>query len=74
MVPAYIKKYFWDIDTKKADPKTHPDYFIARILEFGDRKAFVWLKKFYGIKKIRAKLGEIKLSRKSANYWRHIFG
>lgn len=74
MVPAYVKKYFWDIDTGKANPKSHQDYFIARILEFGDQKAFAWLKKFYGIKKIRAKLGEIKLSRKSANYWRHIFG
>lgn len=74
MVPANLKKYFWDIDTGRADPKSHPNYFIARILEFGDKSAVVWLKKYYGIKKVRAKLGEITLSRKSANYWRHIFG
>lgn len=71
-LPSYIAKYFWDIDKQKAVPKTHPQYYIGRILEFGDKKAFGWLKKKYGLSEIKKIYKKLKLSPKSASYWRHI--
>lgn len=38
-----MKRYFWDIDTDKSNPKQHPEYYMTRILEVGNRKAVDWL-------------------------------
>lgn len=72
-VASYIKKYFWDIDTKNARPKSHPEFYIKRILEFGDKKAVSWLKSVYGVKKVTRISKRTNLSSKSKNYWSHIF-
>ena len=65
----YVRKYFWDIDTVKAAPKSYPEYYIRRILELGDEKSFSWLKTVYGKKKIKAVMKKSRLSPKSKNYW-----
>ena len=69
----YIQKYFWDIDPKKAAPKKHPRYYSARILEKGDKRAVDWLFRVFGKKRVKRMLPGIKLSPKSANYWRRVF-
>ncbi|MDP3888575.1 MAG: hypothetical protein Q8Q24_00880 [bacterium] len=69
-LPIFLHKYFWDIDPKKAQPKAHPEYYIKRVLELGDRRAFNWLKKVYGERKIKSVLPHVKLSPKSANFWK----
>lgn len=67
---AYIQKYFWDINPQKAHPKSHPEYYINRILELGDKKAFSWLKIVFGKKKIKSVLKKGRLSPKSQKYWK----
>lgn len=68
-----LHKYFWDIDCKKARPKSYPEYYISRILELGDKNAFGWLKAVFGNEKIKKISQKAKLSPKSSNYWRLIF-
>lgn len=72
MTPQFIHKYFWDIKINKSDPKKHPDYFINRILEYGDKKSFIWLKSFFGMGKIRKVVKTGKLSPKSQNFWQNV--
>lgn len=65
----YIQKYFWDINISKAQPKKHPEYYIERILEQGDKRAFLWAKRVFGIKKIKKVAKGARLSPRSKNYW-----
>ena len=74
MIPAGIKQYFWEVDTKKLDPKKHPEYVIARILEYGNQEAAGWVIKNFDkklIKKVISKSRE--LSPRSANFWGEIY-
>lgn len=65
-----MQKYFWDINPQKAKPKSHPEYYINRILELGDNKAIAWLKTVFGKKKIKSVAKRGHLSPKSQNYWK----
>ncbi|MEK7558759.1 MAG: hypothetical protein AAB521_00465 [Patescibacteria group bacterium] len=69
-IASYIQKYFWDIDPKKASPRSHPEYYIKRILELGDKKSIFWLKTVFGKKKIKQVVSKNRLSPKSKNYWK----
>ncbi|OGM15225.1 hypothetical protein A2V56_04205 [Candidatus Woesebacteria bacterium RBG_19FT_COMBO_42_9] len=67
-IVKHLHKYFWDINPRKSRPKTHPKFYITRILELGDAKALTWLKGVFGAKKV-AKVGnKAKLSSKSKNF------
>lgn len=70
LIPPSVRKYFWDIDTKYAQPKRHPDYYIKRILELGDGKAFRWLGTVFGENTIKRVAKNARLSPKSKNYWK----
>lgn len=72
MTPDFIKRYFWDIDLVKTDPKNSPDYFIKRILEIGNKKAFFWIKSVFGEDKIKSVISQRKLSPKSQNFWQNV--
>lgn len=72
-IHSSLRKYFWDINPKKARPKSHPEYYIKRVLELGDQQALSWLKRTFGKKKIRQIAQKAKLSPKSANYWKLLF-
>ncbi len=69
-VAPYIRKYFWDIDPARASPKKHPEYYITRILEYGDDKAVKWLMLVYGKRKIKSVVKKGKLSPKSLTFWK----
>lgn len=68
-IPSYIGKYFWDINPKTASPKKHPEYYIKRILELGDRKAFNWAKLVFGKERIKRTVKMAKISSRARNYW-----
>ena len=68
-LPKFIKKYFWDINPKKAKPKSYPEYYIKRILEYGDKQAFEWIKRVFGTEKIKKVVKSSKLSPKDKNFW-----
>lgn len=73
MLAPSVQKYFWDIDIASAKPKAHPKYYIERILELGDTRAFEWLKRVYGLEKIKKILPQAKLSSRSKKYWDFYF-
>lgn len=70
---THIRRYFWDIDPDSGSPKKHPRYYITRILEEGDWQAVNWLLRMFGKNKIKYLLPTLRLSDRSANYWRYYF-
>lgn len=75
MIPVYLKKYFWEVDTKKLDPKKYPEYVIARILEYGRPEAIRWMRNTFDRALIeKAIKNSRELSRKSAEFWRLYYG
>lgn len=69
MIPAYLKKYFWEVDTKKLDPEKHPEYVIARILEYGNTRAIKWAWLNFSKKHWRSALKLREVSPKSKSFW-----
>ena len=75
MIPANLKKYFWEVDTRKLDPKKHPEYVIARILEYGRPEAIRWMINTFDRKLIKGTLKKSReISRKSGEFWRLFYG
>lgn len=75
MIPAHVRPLFWDIDTDGFDPKSYPRYAIARILEWGDERAFAWLKEVFSEEEIKNVIvSERRLSPKPANFWALVYG
>lgn len=69
-VPKYIKKYFWDVDTKNLDKDKYKDFIIERLLELGDKKSILWLKKNFNIEDIkRVVISSKRITKKSKNFW-----
>lgn len=74
-IPSYVKKYFWDADIAKTDLKKRAPYVIERILEYGDDRAFKWLKQNVRRELIKKTLISTRaLSPQSANFWALVFG
>ena len=69
VIPAYLKKYFWEVDTRKLDPQKRPEYIVARILEFGDPSAIKWIWRSFSKKEWRAALKLREVSGKTRNFW-----
>jgi hypothetical protein len=74
MIPQNLRPFFWDIDADSFDPKRHPDYTIARILEYGNREALSWIKGLFSENEItRILRTERRLTRKSATFWALVY-
>ncbi|MCL4376930.1 MAG: hypothetical protein M1409_00910 [Actinobacteria bacterium] len=73
-IPPFLQKYFWDVDFSKIDKKTHAQFIIERILEFGDVNSVKWMKNNFDLDEIKKVIINSKnLSKKSANFWQIIF-
>ena len=69
--PAYVRPYFWEVDAKKLDPQKHPEYIIARILEYGRPDAVHWMSNTFDRALIKKTIkNNCEISRKSAEFWR----
>jgi hypothetical protein len=56
------------------DKKTHSQFIIERILEYGDEKAVKWMKRNFKLNEIKKVIYSSRnLSLKSANFWQFIF-
>lgn len=42
-LPVSFYQFFWDVDAKKVNPRTHPYYVINRLLDKGDLEAARWV-------------------------------
>lgn len=75
MIPQHLRPLFWDISFATFHPNNYPEYTIGRILEYGDEEAFAWLRDTFSAEQIKQVIRtERRLSRKSANFWAHIYG
>lgn len=73
-LPAFAKKYFWDIDTEQFDPQKNPEHVIGRILEYGDMEAVHWMFQVFDRELIKKTfLRKKSFSRVTANFWRLFF-
>lgn len=68
-LPSYVKKYFWEVDIGKLDPKKRAEYIIARILEYGRPDAIRWAWRTFSQKEWRAALKMREVSAKSRSFW-----
>lgn len=74
MIPNDLRPLFWDIKPEEFDPARHPEYTIARILEYGDEKAVTWLRMVFSEGDIRQVIRtEARLSPRSANFWALVY-
>lgn len=69
MIPINIRPYFWEVNTKKLDPKKRPEYIISRLLEYGKPDAIRWAWREFSKKEWRRALKLREVSKKSRNFW-----
>ncbi len=75
VIPQHIRPLFWEIDADGFDPQSHPRYTIGRVLEWGDERAYAWLKEAFSEREIKnVILRERRLTRRSANFWSLVYG
>lgn len=68
------KKLFWDIDFKSLDNEKHADFIIKRVLVSGDVGDYEFIKKQYGLDRIKSVAKKIDFpDKKSLNFWSLIF-
>lgn len=73
-LPAFLKKYFWDVDFEVFDFETYFRDVLARLLEHGDEKAISWMKRNFTKDQIEDVLFHYRgVSPQSANFWAVIF-
>lgn len=48
MIPTSASAYFWDVDPRKLDTRTHERFIISRLLNYGGLEEWRWLAKTYG--------------------------
>lgn len=75
MIPEHVRPLFWEIDADGFDPRSHPRYTIGRVLEWGDEKAYAWLKEIFSELEIKDVIRrERRLTRRTANFWSLVYG
>jgi hypothetical protein len=75
MLDEHLKKYFWDADFGALDVVKHKRYLLGRILELGDEEAVRWARAtFSNDDFVEALRGNCALSKKSACFWKLVFG
>lgn len=69
-IPGFIASYLWDVKTDDLVPQKHADFIIERVLEYGDEKSLIWLKKKFSREKIISILTKSKrISPKTGNFY-----
>lgn len=68
--PAFLKKYFWDVDFDLLDLEKSKTFILKRVLDRADSKALDWLRQNYTKREIKDLLLNTRdISRKTANFW-----
>ncbi|NTU46676.1 hypothetical protein HGA88_03540 [Candidatus Roizmanbacteria bacterium] len=68
-IPGFVLKYFWGDNTQDLHLQNNQNYIIQTILEKGDQEAVHWLFSSFGRGLVRQALPQLRLSKKSANFW-----
>ena len=69
VLPKYVTQYFWGDNLDELSWQNHQRYITQTLLEKGDEKAIKWLFSKTSGEKIKIMLPQLKLSKKSANFW-----
>ncbi|MFH1561071.1 MAG: hypothetical protein ABID04_00635 [Patescibacteria group bacterium] len=69
-LPSFVSKYFWGDNLSELNWDDHSEYITQTLLEMGDQKAVDWLMKKTSKQQLYKQLPSIKLSPKSANFWK----
>ena len=73
-LPAFLHRYFWDIDATKLNPQKKPQYVIQRLLEMGNLKAIHWLRKNFSKRQIVTTIKERRgFTPKTVGFWASFF-
>ncbi len=67
--PSNIKKYFWGDNLQELSWPKHKKYIIQTLLDKGDKSALKWLFAQTSKQKVKSYLPQLKLNKKSANFW-----
>lgn len=69
-----LKTLLWDVDIDKISINDHAKFIIERVLEYGDKEEFLWLKKTYSVEQIVETIKKSKrLSAKTVNLFAKIY-
>lgn len=70
LLPQSVKRYFWGDNLQELNPQIHAKYITQTLLEKGDSEALNWLFLVFSSQVIKAMLPDLKLSEKSAHFWK----
>lgn len=68
-LPKTIQKYFWGDNLRELNWEKHQKYIIQTLLEKGDSNAIHWLFSVTNKKELQSMLPQLRLEKKSANFW-----
>lgn len=69
MIPVFRKELFWDVDYENIDFADHARFVIGRIAMRGNLDDWNTLKEFYGLKKIKSEVVNIRyLDKRTLSY------
>jgi hypothetical protein len=68
--PRSVGRYFWGDNLSEISLEKHAKYITQTLLETGDTHAIRWLFSVVPPQIIKAMLPELRLSRKSAHFWK----
>ena len=74
-LPAFLEKYFWDVDFKKVDKEKSAAYIIHRLLDKGHDRAIEWMYRTYDKDLIKEVVTKRRgFSPKIVNFWADLLG
>lgn len=68
-IPSYVTQYFWGDDLNQLSMNQHQKYIVQTLLEMGNSDAIKWLFTTIDRETIKNFLPNLKLTKKSANFW-----
>ncbi|CEP66780.1 Uncharacterized [Moorella glycerini] len=70
-LPAFLKKYFWDVSFDSLDSWNESYFILERLLEYGDTRAIRWVMRQYRDEELLEVIKTSpRLSAKTGNFWR----
>lgn len=70
MIPAHVRRLFWDTNVDAFEPTAFPRYTIERVLEHGSEEDVAWLLRAFDREPIADVLRTSqRLCPRSANFW-----
>lgn len=76
-LPLFLKPFLWSYDFSNLDKTKNQKNIIKNILDYGTLSAIAWMKNNYSeneIKKVIRESTKTEWSKKSINFWSHIYG